>query len=105
MPENVERRIRMSNRIYYSKEAEEQASREKAIAVMLFLAVGLGVGAVLALLFAPKSGQKTREDIANVLDDRFGNVEKEVSSRMGRVEKDFAELSKRLEDRISELRK
>lgn len=94
-----------SNRIYYSREAEMQAGREKTVAVILFLAFGLSVGAVLALLFAPRSGEQTREDIGHAFEDRFGNVEKEVSSRFSRMEKDFSELSKRIDERLNELRK
>lgn len=95
----------MSNRIYYSREAEEQANREKAIAVILFLAVGVGIGAVLALLFAPKSGDKIRSELAHAFEDRFGNVEHEVSSRVSKMEKDLSEMGKRIEDRLNDLRK
>ncbi|MBZ0297264.1 MAG: YtxH domain-containing protein [Anaerolineae bacterium] len=94
-----------SNRIYYSREAEMQANREKTIAVILFLAFGLGVGAVLALLFAPRSGEQVRHEIGHALEDRFGNVEQELSGRFSRMEKDFSELSKRVDERLSELRK
>ncbi len=95
----------MSNRMYYSKEAEMQGNREKVTAVMLFLAFGLGVGAVLALLFAPKSGDKTRQELSNAFEDRFGNVEKEVGNRFSQVEKDLSELGKRIEERLGEMRK
>ena len=94
-----------SNRIYYSREAEMQANREKTITVLLFMAVGLGVGAVLALLFAPRSGQQIREDIGHVFEDRFGHVEKDVSSRFSRMEKDLSDLGKRIEERLNEIRK
>lgn len=95
----------MSNRMYYSKEAEMQANREKVIFVGLFLAAGIGVGAVLALLFAPKSGVKTREDITSAIEDRFGRVEKDTSNRFSRLEKDLAELGKRIEDRLADIRR
>ncbi len=95
----------MNNRIYYSKEAEMEAQREKMAAVLVFMAFGLSIGAILALLFAPKSGEQTRGDIGNVVEDRFGNVEKEVTSRFSRVEKDLAELGKRVEDRLNDIRK
>ncbi len=39
------------------------------------LLAGLAVGAVVAALFAPKSGSDTREDIANVIKSVFGSEE------------------------------
>src|SRR5262249_29672581 len=41
---------------------ESGASAEK----LTFLLIGAGIGATLALLFAPKSGRELREDIADV---------------------------------------
>jgi gas vesicle protein len=83
----------MNDRIYYSREAEMRANRDKAMAVMLFMALGLGIGAVLALLFAPKSGDKTREELGGALEDRFSRVEKEVST-----------IGKKVEERLKDIR-
>ena len=80
----------MNNRIYYSREAEEQANQERLRAIGVFMVLGLGIGAVLALLFAPKSGEEIRHGISKSLEDRFSGVEKELES-----------LSKRVEDRLS----
>jgi len=44
----------------YDHEREEANASTK----LTFLLIGGGIGAVLALLFAPKSGQELREDIA-----------------------------------------
>ncbi len=47
---------------------EYEYEREDANATtkLTYLLIGGGIGAVLALLFAPKSGQELREDIADV---------------------------------------
>ncbi len=45
----------------YEYEKEEEAS---ASTKLTYLLIGGGIGAILALLFAPKSGQELREDIA-----------------------------------------
>lgn len=46
----------------YEYEREEASASAK----LTYLLIGGGIGAVLALLFAPKSGQELREDIADV---------------------------------------
>jgi gas vesicle protein len=38
------------------------------------LCIGLGVGAVLGILFAPKSGEETRDDIAGTVNDGIDEV-------------------------------
>jgi gas vesicle protein len=44
------------------------------------LLAGLAVGAVVAALFAPKSGSDTREDIANGIKSLFGSAEESSSA-------------------------
>jgi gas vesicle protein len=44
------------------REREEASASTK----LTYLLIGGGIGAILALLFAPKSGQELREDIADV---------------------------------------
>ncbi|TVR22129.1 MAG: YtxH domain-containing protein [Anaerolineaceae bacterium] len=53
----------MNDRIYYSQEAEKQAKRERIVLALAAAVMGLGLGAVIALIFAPQSGDKTREQI------------------------------------------
>jgi gas vesicle protein len=79
--------------MYYSREAEMRANREKMMSVMLFMALGLGIGGVLALLFAPKSGDKIRAELGSAFEDRFSGVEKELTS-----------LGKKIEERIRDMR-
>ncbi|HLU09451.1 MAG TPA: YtxH domain-containing protein [Oceanobacillus sp.] len=85
----------MNDRIYYSHEAEMRANRERAVAVMMFLALGVGIGTVLALMFAPKSGEKLRAEIARSMEDSLGrgNAFKQLSQ-------DFSDLRKSIEDRL-----
>lgn len=45
----------------YEREREDSSVSTK----LTYLLIGGGIGAVLALLFAPKSGQELREDIAD----------------------------------------
>lgn len=45
----------------YEREREDSSAGTK----LTYLLIGGGIGAILALLFAPKSGQELREDIAD----------------------------------------
>jgi gas vesicle protein len=92
----------MNDRIYYSRDAELRAMRERALAVGIFMALGLGIGAVLALMFAPKSGSQVRKELAEGLDDRLDSGREATNKTLHRLEKDFAELRKKVEERLSE---
>ena len=56
-------------RIYYSHDAEAHAVFAAKRATMLFLAGGLALGAAIALLFAPSSGEKTRDELGQALEE------------------------------------
>lgn len=45
---------------------ERRDDESQAMTKLTYLIIGGGIGAILALLFAPKSGQELREDIADV---------------------------------------
>jgi gas vesicle protein len=93
----------MNERIYYSHEAEMRAMRERMLAVGIFMALGLGIGAVLALLFAPKSGEQLRRELASTLEESVGRREAQYNA-LQRLEKEFADLRKRVEERLEHMR-
>ncbi len=70
----------MSDRIYYSREAEQRAQRDSLLLALMVLAFGLGIGVVLALLLAPRSGDDMRRAIA----DEVSRLRKEAEDRLGR---------------------
>jgi gas vesicle protein len=90
----------MNQRIYYSKDAELQAQREKIAVIALFLSLGLGIGAVLALLFAPRSGEEIRKDLASTLEDGLDSGVETSKKALSRVEKDLKDLREWVEDRL-----
>ncbi|MBX3062434.1 MAG: YtxH domain-containing protein [Anaerolineae bacterium] len=59
----------MVDRMYYSHEAERRAYAERLALAAIVLITGLGIGTLLALLFAPQSGDKTRRSIASSAED------------------------------------
>lgn len=86
----------MNNRIYYSQEAEEQAKRHQVLVGVLFAAFGLTIGAAVALLFAPRSGDQVRRDLASSLHEG-SEASNDV---LKRLERDFADFRKKVEDRV-----
>lgn len=93
-----------NQRIYYSKEAELQAKREQVIATLVFLALGLGIGAVLALFFAPRSGAEIRQGLASTLEDRLETSREATMKALHKLEGDFNELRQKVEQSISDRR-
>ena len=87
----------MNERIYYSQEAEQQARRQQILIAILVASFGLTVGVVTALLFAPKSGDKVRRDLASTIGDTADASE----DALKRMEREFADLRKAVENRIT----
>jgi len=72
----------------YEYEREETSTTTK----LTYLLVGGGIGAILALLFAPKTGQELRGDIADVT--RKGiEKSKETAALVGEKAGDYYEVS------------
>ena len=47
---------------------------------LLYFGAGCGIGLVLGALFAPKSGQQTRQDLSNTVDDLTHKVQEKIQS-------------------------
>jgi gas vesicle protein len=74
----------------YEYEREETTSSSTKLSYLL---IGSGIGALLALLFAPKSGQELRGDIADVT--RKGiEKSKETASLVGERAGDYYEVTR-----------
>ncbi|MBZ5502974.1 MAG: YtxH domain-containing protein [Acidobacteriia bacterium] len=68
--------------------------------VSIFL-VGLGIGALVGILFAPKSGEETREYLANKADEGREFAQKKARELRERAE-DLLERSKEVMSRQKE---
>jgi gas vesicle protein len=65
------------------------------------LLAGAAIGGVIALLYAPKSGKDTREQIKQKLED----LEKEFETLKGKATQKSDHIRKDLADRLAELQK
>lgn len=78
---------------------EYDREETSATTKLTFLLIGGGIGAVIALLFAPKSGQELREDIADVT--RKGiEKSKETAAQLQEKAGEYYEVSR---EKASEL--
>ena len=92
------------DRIYYSREAEMHAMREMTWFTLICLALGLSIGAGLALLFAPSSGKKARADLVKTMEKGLNSGQEAVEPLIKQLEKEFGEMHKTVEDRVGSLR-
>lgn len=92
-----------NDRIYYSHEAETRAQQAMTRLTILLLMVGLGLGAALALLFAPASGQKLRKELAKTFEEGLQNGREVVEPLVKHLGKDIAELQKTVEEGVKNL--
>jgi gas vesicle protein len=90
------------SRIYYSEEAEQAAKRQQMMNIITFMLLGLGIGALVALMFAPNEGKKTREKLSDELSDRvgFGSSDDALS----RLEKQYNNLRDEVDKLVSSIR-
>ncbi|MBK8020045.1 MAG: YtxH domain-containing protein [Chloroflexi bacterium] len=91
-----------NDRVYYSHDAEKQAMRAKTLLTLLCLAFGLGMGAALALLFAPSSGKTARHDLARGVEDGLNSGRETVEPLVKRLEEEFADLRKNINERLTQ---
>ncbi len=80
-----------------------------------FLLIGLGAGALMGLLFAPKTGKQFRRDLQRGYEDAKDNIEewadeardrvREVGDRVRDAANRGAELAEELRDRAEPIRK
>jgi gas vesicle protein len=92
-----------NDRIYYSRTAEMQAMQAMTRLILLYLTLGLGIGAILALLFAPTSGKKVRDELGKTIEDGLHTGREAVEPVVKRLEKDLDGLHKSVEEGFNKL--
>jgi gas vesicle protein len=91
-----------NERVYYSHEAKLHAALKVTRVIILCLLLGLGTGAVLALLFAPTSGKKVRDDLGKTVEQGWNNGRDVVEPMVKRAEREFGDLQKNVEEHLKQ---
>ncbi len=76
----------MSQRTYYSEEAKKQAQVKTTAIVAICLALGATIGTAIAVLFAPKSGEETREELGEASHSALDKLQHQVDDLRKRFE-------------------
>lgn len=84
----------MNERIYYSHEAAMRAQRERLIMALIVTGFGIAVGAIAALLLAPRSGDEVRRQLGETLEqaaaqgreaaEQLAQTVKESTNKLGK---------------------
>jgi len=90
------------DRIYYSHDAEIQAMRKMTRLMALCLIAGLGIGAVVALLFAPSSTRKVRDDLARAVGQGWDNGREAIEPLVKRAGEEFGKMQKNVEEYLKQ---
>lgn len=95
----------MSSRIYYSEEAEKAMKRQRIVDALMFTGLGIGLGSAIALLLAPNSGEKTRELIADTLEEGFQRGRDATDEALGQLEQEVPNLRARVNELMGKISK
>lgn len=89
-----------NERIYYSNEAKEHELRLRTVFTVFYLGLGLTVGAILALLFAPASGKTIRHELGKNMEEGLKSGKENLEPAVKRLESEFAEFRKYIEEHL-----
>jgi gas vesicle protein len=90
----------MSERIYYSHEAAQRAYRERLIMALIVAGFCIGIGAVLALLLAPRTGNETRRQLSESIDQAGQHGRAVAESVIQNVRESASKLQEDVQSRL-----
>ncbi len=94
----------MNDRTYYSREAEMRANRERFMSTIPLLVLAMAIGVAIALFLAPNSGEETREQLAERVNDRLEGGRDATNHTLKRLERELSDLRHKVEDRLEAMR-
>lgn len=68
----------MVKRTYYSDNARQRANIQRSMVAAICIVIGIAIGTVIALLFAPEDGESLRHTIAEKADEVRDKAERKV---------------------------
>jgi gas vesicle protein len=83
---------------------QTQATGQIVMWSILSLLVGVGIGAMMALLNAPTSGKRTRRKLTRKMEDGLDSGQEAIEPVVKKLEKEVGELRHTLEERLAKLR-
>lgn len=91
------------SRMFRSHESEAQVMRRITMWSVLSLIVGVGVGMLVALLYAPTSGKRMRRNLTWRMEDGLDSGQEVIEPVVKKLEKEVGGLRHTLEERIAKL--
>jgi gas vesicle protein len=89
----------MRDRIYYSKEAQQRANRDRFLLVAIVSLIGVAGGALIMLLLAPRSGDETRQQIASAVSEAAERSGEATQQAVKQLNEELRELRQKIEAR------
>ena len=89
-----------ANRTYYSHEAEMRVMRERLALTSICILLGLSIGSVLALLFAPAPGTQTRHELTHSLESSMHKGRERVEPAFAQLQRDLRDLRRKVDARL-----
>lgn len=92
----------MNDRMYYSREAEQQATKDRTVLALFVLGLGVGVGAAISILMAPRSGEATRKILSDQAEHLVEGGQKTTTKALESILSEIARLRRDLEERVAQ---
>ena len=90
-----------ANRTFYSHDAEMRVMRDRLALVAICLLLGVSMGSVLALLFAPASGKRTRDELTHSLESGMHKGRERVEPAIAQLQHDIQDLRRKVDARLN----
>ena len=88
----------------FNGESQRKSERRVAYGTSLGFVGGLLFGALLGILFAPQSGDKTRKDIADTAERSFKGAKEKASELGGKFSEATSKLTTKVSDTYNEFK-
>jgi gas vesicle protein len=92
-----------NQRIYYSQEAAQRARQQQTGLALAMLVLGISLGTILALLFAPRSGDETRQSLADIAEQAYNDGRDATNNAVENLQEDLERLRKDIDERLKTL--